>query len=55
MFSVERNDSCKTLISVIPVISTYTYTSDVKKKENSQEYSGLILLTTMTKLHHSYD
>lgn len=55
MFSVERNDSCKTLISVIPVFGTYTYTSNVKKKENSLEYSGLILLKNMIKLHRSYD
>lgn len=55
MFGVEWNDSCKTLISVIPVFSTYTYTNNVKKKENSLKYSGLILLTNMIKLHYAYD
>lgn len=55
MFSVESNDSCKTLISVIPVVSIYTYTINVKKKENRREYPGLILAVAMIKLHHNYD
>lgn len=55
MFSVKRNDSCKTLISVMPIFSTYTYTDNVKKKENSLEYSGLILSTAMIVLHQDYD
>lgn len=55
MFSVERNDSCKTLISVITVFSTYTYTINVKQKENSLKSSVLILPTNMIKLHHGYD
>jgi len=55
MFSVEGNDSCKTLTSVIPTFSIYTYASNVIKKENSFNYSALTRLNNMIKLHYGYD
>lgn len=55
MFSVEGNDSCKTLTSVIPKFSIYTYTFNVIKKENSLSDSALTRVNNMIKLHFVYD
>ncbi len=55
MASIEKNNHCKTLISVISEFSIYTSKHNVIKKENRSKHQVSILRRPMIKLHYIYD
>jgi hypothetical protein len=55
MFSNQKNDFCKTLISVITNLGIYTDTLYITKQDTSCWYLVLILVHIMIKMHYMYD